>query len=148
MTIPYEDIYSRFRGSVSDARELAMDGDDLKELYTERLHKAMSDPRVSALYASIKFDDAMQTLDLEMENPTDAARDSEFAREILAIGMAIQWMTPKVNEALYMAPMIGGKEEKTLMNNYGAMRSQLDEMKRSQERMIRDRGTLYNTRFM
>lgn len=38
MTLPYETIFSRTRGRISDMKELSLDENDLNETWTERLH--------------------------------------------------------------------------------------------------------------
>ena len=37
MTLPYETIFSRTRGRISDMKELSLDENDLNETWTERL---------------------------------------------------------------------------------------------------------------
>ena len=46
MTLPYETIFSRTRGRISDMKELSLDENDLNETWTERLHMVAGDERV------------------------------------------------------------------------------------------------------
>ena len=51
MTLPYETIFSRTRGRISDPKELSLDENDLLEIYTERLSNVISNPRVRRLFS-------------------------------------------------------------------------------------------------
>lgn len=64
MTLPYEIIFSRARGRISDSKELSLDEYDLLEIYTERLSNVISNPRVRRLFSSLALDDEIQQLDL------------------------------------------------------------------------------------
>ena len=54
MTLPYETIFSRTRGRINDPKELSLDENDLLEIYTERLHNVLSNPRVRQLFSSTR----------------------------------------------------------------------------------------------
>lgn len=59
--------------------------------------------------------------------------------------MAIQWLQPQVDSILNTAPMIGGKEEKKLLDNHKYSIQRLESMKTEQKKMIRDYGYMYNS---
>ena len=52
MTLPYETIFSRTRGRISDIKELSLDENDLNETWTERLRTVAGDQRVIKKFAS------------------------------------------------------------------------------------------------
>ena len=112
MTLPYETIFSRTRGRINDPKELSLDENDLLEIYTERLHNVLSNPRVRQLFSSIVMDDENQMVEFELNNPVDKLTDMDFVINIFLTGMAIEWLQPQVDSVLYTSMMIGSNTEK------------------------------------
>ena len=110
MTLPYETIFSRTRGRISDLKELSLDENDLVEIYTERLSNVISNPRVRRLFSSLTLDDEIQQLDFTLNNSVDEESDKDFVLEILSLGMAIEWLQPQVDSVIHTSVMIGGDE--------------------------------------
>lgn len=69
MTLPYETIFSRTRGRISDMKELSLDENDLNETWTERLHMVAGDERVIRKFASFNMDDEMEQIEFKMQYP-------------------------------------------------------------------------------
>ena len=145
MTLPYETIFSRTRGRISDPKELSLDENDLLEIYTERLHSVVGKPRVRRLFSSLLLDDEIQEMTFTLNNSVDEESDKDFVLEILSLGMAIEWLQPQVDSVIHTSVMIGGKEEKKLLDNHKNMIDRLDSMKKEQNKMIRDYGYMYNS---
>lgn len=143
--ISYEMVFSRTRNKINDTKELSLDENDLIEIYTERLHSAISKPRVRRLFSSISFDDDMQEFSFALNNSVDKDSDEDFVIEILTIGMVIEWLQPQVDSIVHTSVMIGGKEEKKILDNHKNMIDRLDSMKKEQKKMIRDYGYMYNS---
>lgn len=143
--LSYETIFNRTRGKYDDVKELSLDRNDLLEINTERLHNAIGDPRVRRLFSKIILDDEIQQIDFELNNSIDEQSDEEFVIKLLVLGMAIEWLTPKIDSIINTAAVIGGKEEKVLINNHKNMMSRLDSMKKEQHKLIRDYGYIYNS---
>ena len=143
--LPYETVFSRTRNKINDPKELALDEKDLLEVYTERLHSVVGKPRVRRLFSSISFDDELQQFNFVLNNPVDGDSDKDFVLEVFVIGMVIEWLQPQVDSILHTSLMIGGKEEKKLIENYRSMIDRLDSMKKEQNKMIRDYGYMYNS---
>jgi hypothetical protein len=59
--------------------------------------------------------------------------------------MVIEWLQPRVDSVLYTAPMIGGKEEKKILDGHSNMINRLDSMKTELNKKIRDYGYMYNS---
>ena len=142
--LPYSIIFSRVLNKTNDSKEMSLSESDLFEIYTERLHSVIGNPRVRRLFSSITLDDEIQQIDYELNHSVDEESDKEFIIEVLTLGMAIEWLQPQVDSRKYTAQMIGGKEEKMLQNNYNPMIERLDSMKIELKKMIRDYGFLYN----
>ena len=138
MTLPYETIFSRTRGRISDPKELSLDENDLLEIYTERLHSVVGKPRVRRLFSSLSLDDEIQEMTFTLNNSVDEESDKDFVLEILSLGMAIEWLQTQVDSVIHTSVMIGGKEEKKLLDNHKNMIDRLDSMKKEQNKMIRD----------
>ena len=145
MLLPYETVFSRTRGRVNDPKELSLNENDLLEIYTERLHNVIGKPRVRRLFSSIVLDDEIQQIDFILNNSVDEASDIDFVTDLLILGMTIEWLQPQVDSILHTSVMIGGKEEKKLLDNHKNMIDRLDSMKTELNKMIRDYGYMYNS---
>ena len=80
-----------------------------------------------------------------LNNSVDEESDTDFVLEILSLGMAIEWLQPQVDSVVHTSVMIGGKEEKKLLDNHKNMIDRLDSMKKEQNKMIRDYSYMYNS---
>ncbi len=59
--------------------------------------------------------------------------------------MTIEWLQPQVDSIMHTSVMIGGKEEKKLLDNHKNMIDRLDSMKTELNKRIRDYGYMYNS---
>ena len=143
--LPYSILFSRVLNKINDPKELSLDEKDLLEIYTERLHSVVGKPRVRRLFSSISLDDEIQEMTFTLNNSVDEESDKDFVLEILSLGMAIEWLQPQVDSVIHTSVMIGGKEEKKLLDNHKNMIDRLDSMKKEQNKMIRDYGYMYNS---
>ena len=143
--LPYSILFSRVLNKINDPKELSLDENDLLEIYTERLHSVVGKPRVRRLFSSISLDDEIQEMTFTLNNSVDEESDKDFVLEILSLGMAIEWLQPQVDSVIHTSVMIGGKEEKKLLDNHKNMIDRLDSMKKEQNKMIRDYGYMYNS---
>ena len=145
MTLSYSTLFSRVLNKINDQKELSLDENDLLEIYTERLHSVVGKPRVRRLFSSLSLDDEIQEMTFTLNNSVDEESDKDFVLEILSLGMAIEWLQPQVDSVIHTSVMIGGKEEKKLLDNHKNMIERLDSMKKEQNKMIRDYGYIYNS---
>lgn len=143
--LSYSTLFSRVLNKINDQKELSLDESDLFEIYTERLHSVVGKPRVRRLFSSISLDDEIQEMTFTLNNSVDEESDKDFVLEILSLGMAIEWLQPQVDSVIHTSVMIGGKEEKKLLDNHKNMIERLDSMKKEQNKMIRDYGYMYNS---
>jgi len=145
MTLPYETVFSRTRGRINDPKELSLNENDLLEIYTERLHNVIGNPRVRRLFSSLLLDDEIQQISFELNNSVDKVSDEDFVVDLIILGMTIEWLQPQIDSILHTSVMIGGKEEKKLLDNHKNMIERLDSMKKELHKMIRDYGYMYNS---
>ena len=143
--LSYSTLFSRVLNKINDPKELSLDENDLLEIYTERLHSVVGKPRVRRLFSSISLDDEIQEMTFTLNNSVDEESDKDFVLEILSLGMAIEWLQPQVDSVIHTSVMIGGKEEKKVLDNHKNMIDRLDSMKKEQNKMIRDHGYMYNS---
>lgn len=143
--LSYSILFSRVLNKINDPKELSLDENDLLEIYTERLHSVVGKPRVRRLFSSLSLDDEIQEMTFTLNNSVDEESDKDFVLEILSLGMAIEWLQPQVDSVIHTSVMIGGKEEKKLLDNHKNMIDRLDSMKKEQNKMIRDYGYMYNS---
>ena len=143
--LSYSTLFSRVLNKINDPKELSLDESDLLEIYTERLHSVVGKPRVRRLFSSISLDDEIQEMTFMLNNSVDEESDKDFVLEILSLGMAIEWLQPQVDSVIHTSVMIGGKEEKKLLDNHKNMIERLDSMKKEQNKLIRDYGYMYNS---
>ena len=143
--LSYSTLFSRVLNKINDPKELSLDENDLLEIYTERLHSVVGKPRVRRLFSSLALDDEIQEVIFTLNNSVDEESDKDFVLEILSLGMAIEWLQPQVDSVIHTSVMIGGKEEKKLLDNHKNMIDRLDSMKKEQNKMIRDYGYMYNS---
>ena len=143
--LSYSTLFSRVLNKINDQKELSLDENDLLEIYTERLHSVVGKPRVRRLFSSLSLDDEIQEMTFTLNNSVDEESDKDFVLEILSLGMAIEWLQPQVDSVIHTSVMIGGKEEKKLLDNHKNMIERLDSMKKEQNKMIRDFGYMYNS---
>ena len=143
--LSYSTLFSRVLNKINDQKELSLDENDLLEIYTERLHSVVGKPRVRRLFSSLSLDDEIQEMTFTLNNSVDEESDKDFVLEILSLGMAIEWLQPQVDSVIHTSVMIGGKEEKKLLDNHKNMIDRLNSMKKEQNKMIRDYGYMYNS---
>ena len=138
--ISYDDVFSRALNKIDDPKELQLNNDDLLCIYTQRLHSAVSKPFIRKLFSSIIFDDEIQEFTFVLTDPVDDDSDKDFVLELFAMGIAIEWLEPKVKSLKNTAKFFGGKEEKKLKDDYSLNKEMLKEMKIEQQKLIRDYG--------
>lgn len=143
--LSYSTLFSRVLNKINDPKELSLDENDLLEIYTERLHSVVGKPRVRRLFSTLSLDDEIQEMTFTLNNSVDEDSDTDFVLEVLSLGMAIEWLQPQVDSVIHTSVMIGGKEEKKLLDNHKNMIDRLDSMKKEQNKMIRDYGYMYNS---
>ena len=145
MLLPYETVFSRTRGRINDPKELSLSENDLLEIYTERLHNVIGNPRVRRLFSSIVMDDEIQQIDFTLNNSVDEDSDIDFVTDLFVLGMTIEWLEPQVNSILSVLDYFGTDKEKLLKSPYKINIDRLDSLKTELNKKIRDYGYMYNS---
>ena len=140
----YEEIYSRsymkkYDPSFYENKEFAYD------TMKEWLHEIVAFPYVRKIFASIVLDDVLEELTFELVNSVDEESDNDFVIKLFTDGFVICWMRPKVETAINLATVIGGKDEKKILSNYQANIDRLDSLEIKLKKYIRDYGYVNGT---
>ena len=141
----YEEIYSQFYSKETDHTFFKKySKDEAYELMRTWLHSIIATPYVRKCFSTITLDDELLELTFELKNSIDEDSDNFFVKDILAQGMVICWMQQQIDKAVSLATVIGGKEEKTILNNYKNNIARLEELKVYLRKVIRDYGYFNN----
>lgn len=141
----YEEIYSQFYSKQTDPTFFKKySKEEAYEVMGNWLHSIVSIPDIRKCFSSITLDDEILELTFALENPIDEESDNYFVKDILAQGLVICWMRQKIDKNINLELMVGGKEEKTLLNNYKENISRIDSLELKLVKTIRDYGYLNN----
>lgn len=140
----YNKIFSRFHGKITDPKLASLEENDLLEYEIEWLHTAMGNAYLMDIFSSFDADDDIQEISFELKNPSNDFFDREYIIRLFSLAMTINWLEPQVNSILYTAPMIGGKEEKKLLDGHSDMMKNYESMKIQLNKEIASKNSFKN----
>ena len=141
----YEEIYSQFYSKIDDPTFFKKySKDEAYDLMRGWLHSIVGLPYFRKCFSSITLDDEILELTFRLANPVQEDSDNYFVKDVFAQGMVIGWMQQKIDKAVSLATVVGGKEEKTILNNYKNNIARLHELKVQFRKVIRDYGYINN----
>ena len=141
----YEEIYSQFYLKQTDKEFFnKYTKEEAYEMMRGWLRSTIAIPYVRKCFSTIAFDDELAELSFTLVESVDQYSDEEFVKDIFAQGLVICWMQQKIDKAVSLATVIGGKEEKKLLDNYKDNIARLKELKIELRKYIRDYGYQYN----
>lgn len=145
--ISYEKISGLFRSMVEAIEYIKMSDEDIASMQTDWIHSSAANPRVRKMFSVLCLDDEMLQVECSLRNSFDEKYDIEFTTKLLAIGMVVAWLEPKVHSTSNIAQMFGGKEEKfySQSSHLGELKGLLKDKKIELSAMIRDYGTYNNS---
>ena len=94
------------------------------------------------------MDDQLNTLSFAMKQSVSEEEDEDFVIELLGIGLVIEWLTPIVNSTININWYVTSNKESKYYSQSAhitQLRGMLDDAKKTQRDMIRDRGYIYNS---
>lgn len=147
ITLEFADIFSMFHNKIDAYDFLELTNEEINMFETEWLKTAGSKVYVRRLFSTYQFDADSEVINFEMRYATDDGADTDFVIEILAIGMCVEWLSPKVNSLTGIYQTYGSKEEKfySESQHLKEIRALWDSWKNEQRKMIRDRGYIFNS---
>ena len=140
----YEEIYSQFYSKKIDPTFFEYSKDEAYEMMKSWLHSIVAIPYVNKCFSNITLDDELTELTFELTNSRGAISDSYFVKDIFSQGLVICWMQQQVDKITNLAIVIGGKDEKTILNNYKSNIARLEQLKVQLRKTIRDYGYINN----
>ena len=141
----YDEIYSQFYSKIKDPTFFQKySKDEAYELMKGWLHSIVGIPYVRKCFSSISMDDEILELTFELANSIDENSDYYFVKDIFSQGLVICWMQQEVDKIINLSMAVGGKDEKTILNNYKSNMTRLEELKVQLHKTIRDYGYIYN----
>lgn len=132
-SLKYEDIYQKALTMINDLELATYAEQDFYDILREWLHTAVSTPLLRKKFNSYSLDDEIMKITFTLTNSVDDFYDSEFVKTILAKGIIINYFPSKLENTKNLATMIGGKEEKKLIDNYSKNIERLTQLKREWE---------------
>ena len=132
-SLKYEDIYKRALTMINDLELATYTEEDFYSILCEWLHTTSFLPLLRKKFSSYSFDDVSEDVTFTLSNSVDDFYDSEFVKTILAKGIIISYFPSKLENTKNLATMIGGKEEKKLIDNYSKNMERLTQLKREWE---------------
>lgn len=147
MTSEYGNIYSRFLLRVTDYEFSGLDEKLAQEMMNGWMKATLSQPYIRRLFSSLTVDDDVEEIEFELVNATDEGQDQDFAEEIIAQGMVINWLEPQYHSVVNTAQFFSNSEQKfySQANHMAELREMYNNAKANLRKMIRDRGTFYNS---
>ena len=146
-SISYNEIYSRFYSRVEAYDFIQLSDEEMTDYLIEWLRGAVSKPFVRRNYNSLILYNDTQELSYETMYAIDDESDQYFTIEILSLGIAIEWLEPKVASITNVAQMFTAKESNfySQANHLHELRETLNYFKKQQKQLITDRGFVWNT---
>lgn len=141
----YEEIYSQFYSKIDDPTFFEKySKDEAYDLMRGWLHSIVGIPYFKKRFSSIVLNDEILELSFVLEKSVDEDSDNYFVKDIFAQGLVICWMQQEVDKIINLATVIGGKDEKKILNNYRDNITRLEQLKIQFRKSIRDYGYFNN----
>lgn len=133
-SLSYESIYKKALTMINDLELATYTEDDFYDILREWLQTTSSLPLLRKKFSSYSLDDEIMTLTFTLNNSVDDEYDKNFVKTILAKGIIINYFPSKLESTKNLATMVGGKEEKVLINTYSKNIERLTQLEREWER--------------
>ena len=137
----YEEIYSQFYLKQTDKEFFKKyTKEEAYEMMLGWMKSVIAMPYIRKCFSSITFDDELAQVSFTLKESIDEESDEYFVIDMFAQGLVICWMQQKIDKAVSLATVIGGKEEKRILDNYKSNITRLKELKLELKKYIRDYG--------
>lgn len=110
MTSEYDEIYETFLGLVSGYDLGEISTNEARLLMSEYLMKTISRMKVRKLFESIEIDNDVEEVTYVLRKPLDDAYDKLFVENLLANGMVVGWLSPRMKNETLIDQIFGTKE--------------------------------------
>ena len=162
--IYYKEVYSQFFLKIEgyDIFDENISDEYREQLLCSWLHSSIGKPYVNRLFSTVTLTDPYQDedpetgeitdmdgiIEYELKNKIDEDfNDKQFIIEVLAYGMALCWLEPKVYSLTNIAQMFSTSDERffSQSTHLSELRNLRDDLINHQRSLIRDRGYSNNS---
>ena len=135
-SIEFDDIYKRALSRINDLKLASYTESDFYEVMLEWLKSCSSSPRFRKLFNSFIVDEDAEVVEFRMNQSVDDYYDTDFVTTMLAKGIILNYLPSRLEDTVHLATMIGGTEEKKLLDNYKNNMERLNRLNREFNRDI------------
>ena len=162
--IYYKEVYSQFFLKIEgyDIFDKNISDEYREALLCSWLHSSIGKPYVNRLFSTVTLSDPYQDedpdtgelidvdgmIEYELNSVIDEDfGDKQFVIEVLAYGMALCWLEPKIYSLTNIAQFFGTSDEKyySQQSHLSELRNLRDDLINHQRSLIRDRGYSNNS---
>lgn len=142
MTSEFDEIYSRFYLRVKDYETSGLEEKLVKQMLFGYLKSTLSKPMVRRLFQSVTLDEDIEEIEYELRNSLEEDSDKDFVEEVLALGMVVEWLSPRYHSTLLTSQLVTNSEQRfyaqsTQMNE---LKSMFEKAQTDLRKLIRDYG--------
>ncbi len=146
MTSEFDSIYSRFYLRVEDYNIVGLEEKIVKEMMSGWMKSTLSKPYVRRLFETLMVDSDIEEIEYTLKFPVSEEEDQDFVEEIVALGMVVEWLSPKYHSTLNTSQFFSNNDLKyySQANHMAEIKDMYHRAKNDLRKMIRDRGYIYN----
>lgn len=146
MTSEFDELYSRFYLRVEDYNIVGLEEKVVTNMMNGWIKSTLSKPYVRRLFDELDFDEDIGELEYEMKLPVSEEEDKDFVEEVIALGMVVEWLSPKYHSTLLTSQMFSNSDQKyySQANHMTELKDMYHRAQNNLRKFIRDRGYIYN----
>lgn len=146
MTSEFDELYSRFYLRVEDYNIVGLEEKVVTNMMNGWIKSTLSKPYVRRLFDELDFDEDIGELEYEMKLPVSEEEDKDFVEEVIALGMVVEWLSPKYRSTLLTSQMFSNSDQKyySQANHMTELKDMYHRAQNDLRKLIRDRGYIYN----
>lgn len=146
MTSEFDELYSRFYLRVEDYNIVGLEEKVVTNMMNGWIKSTLSKPYVRRLFDELDFDEDIGELEYEMKLPVSEEEDKDFVEEVIALGMVVEWLSPKYHSTLLTSQMFSNSDQKyySQSNHMTELKDMYHRAQNDLRKLIRDRGYIYN----
>ena len=146
MTSEFDELYSRFYLRVEDYNIVGLEEKVVTNMMNGWIKSTLSKPYIRRLFDELDFDEDIGELEYEMKLPVSEEEDKDFVEEVIALGMVVEWLSPKYHSTLLTSQMFSNSDQKyySQANHMTELKDMYHRAQNDLRKLIRDRGYIYN----
>lgn len=148
-SISFEILFTYFLDRVTDFDISSYEDEIIEEVLLGYLKGAIGIPYLRAIFKDISIDEYDRVINYSLT--TQAGCDDYFILSVLTSGMKIKWLEPQVSSKVNIMQLISGNKDAKFFSqsaHLSELKDMLENEKISLNKLIRDRGSIYNPYLM